>query len=1608
MKKLQKFVSAMLCFAMACSLFAVEPPAKAAAAEASYPIKQQTGSIGVTVCFDFPQTKESVAAQDLKLTLSKGGAQAVVALNDGTLSENTLGLTAAQVFIRRKNTEGAELTSERRIGYLEANLSGLALGDYTVLLTGKGYKKFSQTVSLGGYSQHIIVSTAGGAFAIGDVNGNGSVDETDRSLLAANLGLKNELAAYDLNNDGEIDIVDLLYLNRSMQLSPKTELMETAAIAEMTIATNGLTVDGSASDFRALENLFADNDTAVRISSDDPDSISIPIELNRSVEMSQIDIATPTVSGGVLAGTVTVELADGSTESIPFDYSTPADVHAIGRTAGQNVISIPLGKKVAVKKVTITVTKVEGQNGANPEFAVLTQIEFLKDIVPDAPQADATQVKGVQAVPGDGSVTLSWNPVRNVTGYTVAYGDSPNALKQTVSTKSANAVVSGLKNTTTYYFQVTATNGSWKGTPSEVISAVPQAGNVPGAPSNIRVEPADRALRISWGSTKDATMYQVYYRTAGETAFSAFGGSLTGTSAVITGLTNGTTYEVAVKAGNGKGFGPYSATAAGTPEPEQLVLPDLPANGRIDSSKIASIVMADKNNVNTSLCPNFTVDDLIDNSASTYWIAKNWSLDSTITFTFKEAQDMNYLLLVPYLDKAYSNRIDTYTVTAKDSAGKTILETGTLSAPALTERNYLVLAFPETKGIQSLSVSLGEKTGGPRVSISEIAFYESDSLPDEIAALFTDNSFTALKSGVTLEQIGLLRERLDAMADFYMDTDKLRDELTLAESLANGNTDALGLVQSGFQSRSGAKDSQYGQSASDLQPVGISALAGSSVSVYAELPEDSPVFLVPTQYFGESGIWRGAAVQLKSGRNYITTPKIGSLTDPRGGMYYLTYAGENPEAITLHIRDSEGVFRIPVLELSNWYNMQETERTAAIQKYVDELTAYCGTLSGSLPTSVQNATEISTPSVLLSLPADCVLNGLKSGSNAAATMYQNILAWEEVLFVANKTQGIIDADTALADYRYPMSTRQNIRYMRMFAGAFMYAAGNHVGIGYGSASALVQGRPTSDPSSMLFGWGIAHEIGHNMDKLGKAEITNNIYSLAVQAWDGSSMQKQTRLAGFWDKIYDKTAAQRVGAANNVFVQLGMYWQLHLAYDNANSPLAFYNEFFRLWKAGEYAAYSYDERVALIASKVADHDLTEFFTRWGMELGEGAKGILGAYPEESRAIWYLNDDSYISRLNGRGTNSGASTISASVSGNVATITLTNDDPGTILGYEIKRNGTPIGFTRTGSYQDDLGEANNLTYEYSAIPIDLLGNMGAEVTANEVRVAYDKTIDDTLYNISAEGDVITITMKGNAVPVTGILSDAGSASCTVRIKADPQSEWTTAFNGAVTASTPAYFQKPGAEAGDTRLWTFDAAIIEISGLSDTNIRLLDYPGDRIDFHESATVGYLKNAYRYGDDADDVIPQGTLVILGTYRGDPVYNTVEIQARYHKTEDAAETAPEEITRPMNGYAVMFAEIPKDGAVSDTSDGFFLFVPDLQAEKRLNEASGIINPIPSDASEDLLIETENNFPAEIQAVLYRTDRPEDSSSRRMVSQTLWIGFPSEDTFPQVALTTTP
>ena len=50
---------------------------------------------------------------------------------------------------------------------------------------------------------------------------------------------------------------------------------------------------------------------------------------------------------------------------------------------------------------------------------------------------------------------------------------------------------------------------------------------------------------------------------------------------------------------------------------------------------------------------------------------------------------------------------------------------------------------------------------------------------------------------------------------------------------------------------------------------------------------------------------------------------------------------------------------------------------------------------------------------------------------------------------------------------------------------------------------------TVKESGQLFGWGIAHEIGHMMDMptIGTAEVTNNIIALLAQTFDDKTSSR---------------------------------------------------------------------------------------------------------------------------------------------------------------------------------------------------------------------------------------------------------------------------------------------------------------------------------------------------------------------------------------------------------------------------------------------------------------------------------------------------------------------
>lgn len=90
---------------------------------------------------------------------------------------------------------------------------------------------------------------------------------------------------------------------------------------------------------------------------------------------------------------------------------------------------------------------------------------------------------------------------------------------------------------------------------------------VPSAPGTPTVTPGDSQLTVTWAAVAGATSYEVYFNTTDNlsTATLAPDANNTDTTCTITGLTNGTTYYVWVKAKNSAGTSEASPVASGVP-----------------------------------------------------------------------------------------------------------------------------------------------------------------------------------------------------------------------------------------------------------------------------------------------------------------------------------------------------------------------------------------------------------------------------------------------------------------------------------------------------------------------------------------------------------------------------------------------------------------------------------------------------------------------------------------------------------------------------------------------------------------------------------------------------------------------------------------------------------------------------------------------------------------------------------------------------------------------------------------------------------------------------------------------------------------------------------
>jgi large repetitive protein len=183
----------------------------------------------------------------------------------------------------------------------------------------------------------------------------------------------------------------------------------------------------------------------------------------------------------------------------------------------------------------------------------------------------------------DAAVELSWTAPANggsaLTGYVVEYrAEGAPSWTTWPTTGTGTAVtVTGLVNGTDYEFRVAAVTAVGQG--AYAVSAPVTPVTVPAAPGGLALTVADARVDLAWSPPatdggSPVTGYAVEYRVAGVGSWTGWPTTGTATTASITGLVNGTTYEFRVAAANAVGTGAFVLSPNAIP----VTLPGVPGD----------------------------------------------------------------------------------------------------------------------------------------------------------------------------------------------------------------------------------------------------------------------------------------------------------------------------------------------------------------------------------------------------------------------------------------------------------------------------------------------------------------------------------------------------------------------------------------------------------------------------------------------------------------------------------------------------------------------------------------------------------------------------------------------------------------------------------------------------------------------------------------------------------------------------------------------------------------------------------------------------------------------------------------------------------------------
>ena len=172
---------------------------------------------------------------------------------------------------------------------------------------------------------------------------------------------------------------------------------------------------------------------------------------------------------------------------------------------------------------------------------------------------------------GDHALTITWTAVPAATAYQYSLDDGASwSAANTARSQTVRSLVAGHA----YLVRVRALTGNAVGAASTAVTGKPLA--TPVAPARPTVVAGNHLLKISWKAVTGANGYQ-FTINDGRT----WSARTTAPGATASGLTNGSSYQVRVRALNGPLTGAASLAATGRPAAPVVVLPPMVSQGTI-------------------------------------------------------------------------------------------------------------------------------------------------------------------------------------------------------------------------------------------------------------------------------------------------------------------------------------------------------------------------------------------------------------------------------------------------------------------------------------------------------------------------------------------------------------------------------------------------------------------------------------------------------------------------------------------------------------------------------------------------------------------------------------------------------------------------------------------------------------------------------------------------------------------------------------------------------------------------------------------------------------------------------------------------------------------